>query len=156
ATVGATGTLEPVDAIDVGAQVVGRIDHFGLDPRCSSVRDQLAIADGLPLGPHLLLAGLWPTRLIDFGSPVEEDTILAQIDPRLYQVQFDRAKANLATAKAELRQMYAKRGKAKVDWDQASELFKTKSVSVADHAAAWAVFEEIEALIDQKRAAISK
>jgi HlyD family secretion protein len=31
-TIGATGTLEPEELVDVGAQVVGRIKEFGLDP----------------------------------------------------------------------------------------------------------------------------
>src|SRR6266545_4124798 len=37
ATIAATGTVEPEEVIDIGAQVVGRIERFGLDPR--SVRD---------------------------------------------------------------------------------------------------------------------
>src|SRR6185437_4570483 len=35
ATIGATGTLEPEEVVDVGAQVQGRIIKFGPDPKLS-------------------------------------------------------------------------------------------------------------------------
>src|SRR5690242_11673694 len=54
ATINATGTIEPEQVIDVGAQVAGRIVEFGTDPRDSS-------------------------RPIDFGTPVEVGTVLARI-----------------------------------------------------------------------------
>ena len=56
-TIGATGTVEPEEVIDVGAQVAGQIVSFGKD------------ADG---------------KTIDYGSHVEEGTVLAQIDDTLY------------------------------------------------------------------------
>src|SRR5438128_1546660 len=64
ATINATGTVEPEEVIDVGAQVVGQIRSFGRDPRDSS-------------------------KLIDFGSPVEEGTVLAQIDDSVYASQVE-------------------------------------------------------------------
>src|SRR5262245_8948409 len=60
ATINATGTIEPEEVIDVGAQVAGQILSFGKDPRGNS-------------------------KLIDYGSPVEKDTVLAQIDESIYQ-----------------------------------------------------------------------
>jgi HlyD family secretion protein len=57
--ISANGTLEPEEVIDVGAQVVGRIKAFGRDPRN-------------------------PDRPIDYGTPVEEGTVLAQIDDATY------------------------------------------------------------------------
>src|SRR3954454_19213674 len=66
ATISATGTIEPEEVIDVGAQVNGRIDKFGRDPRDSS-------------------------RAVDYTTPVEEGTVLAVIDPSLYQAQVDQA-----------------------------------------------------------------
>ena len=56
ATINATGTIEPEEVIDVGAQVAGQIISFGTDPRGS--------------------------KSIDYGSPVEKDTVLAQIAAR--------------------------------------------------------------------------
>src|SRR5438132_11596004 len=32
ATIGATGTVEPEEVVDVGAQVAGRIEYLGADP----------------------------------------------------------------------------------------------------------------------------
>src|SRR5437667_7474693 len=75
ATIGATGTIEPEEVIDVGAQVAGQIVSFGQDPRGNG-------------------------KLIDYGSPVEKDTVLARIDESLYQAQLDRAKAQVAQAEA--------------------------------------------------------
>src|SRR5262245_10738108 len=70
ATISATGTIEPEEVIDVGAQVAGQIKNFGRDPRDSS-------------------------KWIDYGSEVEENTILAQIDDAIYKSQLDQSKANL-------------------------------------------------------------
>jgi HlyD family secretion protein len=50
-TINATGTVEPEEVIDVGAQVAGRILVFGTD------------AEGRP---------------VDYGTPVEENMVLAR------------------------------------------------------------------------------
>src|SRR6188508_3384247 len=55
ATINATGTLEPQEVVDVGAQIAGEIQSFGPDPRD-------------------------PARPISYGSPVEEGTVLARLD----------------------------------------------------------------------------
>src|SRR4051794_22280053 len=55
ANISATGTLQPEEVIDVGAQVAGRIDFFGRDPHN-------------------------PDKFVDYRTEVEEGTILAQID----------------------------------------------------------------------------
>jgi HlyD family secretion protein len=57
ATVSATGTIEPEEVVDVGAQVVGMIKEFGRDPSDS-------------------------TRPIDYLSLVEPGMVLARIDDR--------------------------------------------------------------------------
>src|SRR5687767_9982434 len=73
--IGATGTIVPEEVIDVGAQVAGRIVTFGQDPRDSS-------------------------KTIDYGSEVEEGTVLARLDPSVYLARRDAAKADLLKAKA--------------------------------------------------------
>jgi HlyD family secretion protein len=75
AMVTASGTIEPEEVIDVGAQVAGQILSFGDDPRGSG-------------------------RVINFGSPVEKGTVLARIDESLYRTQVDRAKAMVEQAQA--------------------------------------------------------
>src|SRR5579872_5610214 len=70
ATISSTATIEPEEVVDVGAQVQGMIKTFGKDPRD-------------------------PKKDIDYGSPVEENTVLAQIDDSIYKTQVDMAKATL-------------------------------------------------------------
>ena len=66
ATVSATGTLEPRDVVDVGAQVNGTIIAFGKDA----------------LG-----------HTVDYDSPVNKGTVLALIDPSNYLAQVALASA---------------------------------------------------------------
>src|SRR5436309_3090080 len=73
ATINATGTVEAEENIDIGAQVQGMIKKFGEDPKN-------------------------PNKRIDYGSEVEEGTVLAQIDPSLYQATLNQATANLHQA----------------------------------------------------------
>ena len=44
ATINATGTLEPEEVVDVGAQIAGEIESFGKDPSDPSEADQLRLA----------------------------------------------------------------------------------------------------------------
>ena len=55
ATIGATGTVEPEEVVDVGAQVVGRIKTLGIDPTDPQKK-----------------------RPIDYCSTVQEGTVAAQ------------------------------------------------------------------------------
>src|SRR5947208_10778430 len=73
ATISATGTIEPVEVVDVGAQVAGQIISFGKDKE---------------------------GKTIDYGSTVEEGTILAQIDDSVYAADVALAKAQLEQDKA--------------------------------------------------------
>ena len=75
-SIDATGTLEPEEVIDVGAQVAGQILSFGKD------------ADG---------------KTVDYGSHVEAGTVLAEIDPSLYQAQYAEASAQVRQAQAALK-----------------------------------------------------
>ncbi|MGA2257216.1 MAG: TIGR03067 domain-containing protein, partial [Thermoguttaceae bacterium] len=66
ATIGASGTIEPEEVVDVGAQVTGIVVSLGADPRGKS-------------DPS------FKDKTIDYGSPVEKDMILAKIDDALYK-----------------------------------------------------------------------
>jgi HlyD family secretion protein len=101
-TITATGTVEPEEVVDVGAQVSGQFLDFGKDK-----------------------AG----KTIDYGSIVESNMLLANIDPRLFQadVDLDKAvvasdKAGEAQAQANLEQMSAKETEAEADWKRAQKL----------------------------------
>lgn len=111
-TIGATGTVEPEEIVDVGAQVMGRILEFGADPRFAT---DSAFAD----------------KRIDYGSPVEKGTVLAQIDPALYQATYSQAKAGLARAKADLEQSKAKYDQATAEWGRAQRLRELKLTSIS-------------------------
>jgi HlyD family secretion protein len=82
ATVSATGTLEPVDIVDVGAQVTGLIKTFGPDKHS-------------------------PSGVIDYRSEVVEGALLATIDKTLFETKKEQAEANLQKAQADV--TYAKR-----------------------------------------------
>jgi HlyD family secretion protein len=107
ATIAATGTIEPEEVVDVDAQVVGRIARFGADPHASG-------------------------KLIDFGSLVEEGTLLAQIDDAMYAAKVEQARLGCVRADAELTQAKAKLGLAKAEWQRAQDQIKGKSISTSD------------------------
>ena len=92
ATISATGTLEPEEVIDVGAQVAGLIKEFGVG------------ADGKP---------------IDYGSPVEAGTVLARIEDSLYKARADQARAAIRSAEQQVAQAKAKLEQAKAAVEQA-------------------------------------
>src|ERR1039458_9967792 len=73
ATISATGTIEPIEVVDVGAQVAGLIKAFGMDA-----------------------AG----KTIDYGSVVEEGAMLAQIDDSVYAADLAVARAQMEQDKA--------------------------------------------------------
>jgi HlyD family secretion protein len=133
ATISATGTLEPIDVVDVGAQVAGMITEFGKD-------------EG--------------GKLIDYGSKVTPGMKLAQIDDSLYTAQvaqskamvdqnvskvgeakakydqsvaqIDEAKANVQRSEADVETSKAKYDQAKRDWDRALSLKSTGGLAQAD------------------------
>src|SRR5262249_31816217 len=92
ATISATGTLEPEEVIDVGAQVAGQIQKFGTG------------LDGKP---------------IDYGSAVDAGTVLAQIDDSLYKAKVEQSKAAVRAAEQQLVQSKAKLDAARAGIEQA-------------------------------------
>src|SRR3954467_7204237 len=64
-TVRASGTVEPEETVDVGAQVVGRIKQLGKDPR--------GVTD-----PN------YANKSVDYGTPVSKGTILATVEPQVF------------------------------------------------------------------------
>jgi HlyD family secretion protein len=111
-TIGATGTVEPEEIVDVGAQVVGRIKEFGLDPRSETDPD-------------------YKDKRIDYGSPVKKDWILAQIDPALYLATYNQSKAGLERAEADLEQLKARYVQTTAEWNRAQKLRELKLPSIS-------------------------
>lgn len=107
----ATGTLEPEEVVDVGAQVAGLIKNFGKDPE------------------H-------PEKTIDYNSHVEPGTLLANIDDALFQTQFAAAQANLAHAQADVLTAKAKIEQADADLKRANAELPKRALSQSDYDAA--------------------
>ena len=108
-TIGATGTVEPEEVVDIGAQVAGQIYAFGLDKA------------GKP---------------IDYGSVIEEGMVLAEIDKTLFEAdvvvaeaQVSQARAGVVRAQADLEQLKAKLQQAQRDWDRAKKLGTTEALA---------------------------
>ncbi len=106
-TISATGTLEPEEVVDVGAQVMGRIKELGLDPRGAT--------DPKYQGKH-----------VDYNSIVKQGDLLAQIDPALFQATYDQALASQARAEADLMQAEARLTQTKAEWERAQRLRDVK------------------------------
>jgi HlyD family secretion protein len=102
ATISATGTVEPEEVVDVGAQVAGQINAFGKD------------VDGQP---------------VDYGSAVEAGTVLARIDDSLYSADVEQARANLNSAEAGVVQAQAKLEQARQDWQRAQKLGPSEALA---------------------------
>jgi HlyD family secretion protein len=130
----ATGTVEPEEVVDVGAQVAGQILSFGKD------------ANG---------------KTVDYGSSVEAGTVLAKIDDSLYsadeaqaQAQVQAAAATLQRAEADLEQMKAKLQQADRDWRRAQKLGPSEALAQSSYDAYQSAYETAAANVAVGQAAI--
>ena len=118
--ISATGTVEPEEVIDVGAQIAGQILAFGKDK------------SGKP---------------VDYGSEIEAGSVLAQIDESLYQSDVALAEAQLARAKADQQQSTAKLFQAERDWKRAEDLGPSEALSKSSHDSYRAGYETAKAAV---------
>ncbi len=105
----------------MGAQVAGMILHFGRDPQANG--DNAAAAG---IGP-LAVAGIARDgnisyRAVDWNTAVTPHTLLAEIDPKIYQAQVDQQEANVKNATANVGVADAKFVQADRDWTRAQQL----------------------------------
>ena len=143
ASISATGTIEPTIVVDVGAQVNGIIKTFGKDK------------NGKP---------------VDYGSVVDENTVLAKIDDSLYaaaletaRAQLRQAEANKLSADANVLQMKAKQLQAQQDWERAKKLGPSDALSQsafdqyrANFEVAKANLAAAEAAVEQARSSVAQ
>ena len=101
-TVAATGTIEPEELVDIGAQVSGKILYFGKG------------LDG---------------KELDYCSTVTNGMLLAKIDDMTYVADVDvaramlkRAEASVAVSKASLKDAQVRFGQAKREWERAQNI----------------------------------
>jgi len=133
-TIGATGTVEPDEVVDIGAQVAGQILGFGTDK-----------------------AG----REIDYGSAVEEGMLLARIDETVYaadvavaEAQLQQASAGITRAQAELEQMRARLFQAQRDWERAQKLGPSEALAESSFDAYRSAFDVARANVTVSEATI--
>ncbi len=135
-TISATGTIEPVEVVDVGAQVAGLILSFGKDKNGNS---------------------------IDYGSIIEEGTVLARIDDSVYAADFALARAQVEqdkagelSADASLQQVKAKLIQTEAEWNRAQELSRSKLLATADFDTYKANYEIAKANVSAAEAAVAQ
>ncbi len=135
-SIGATGTVEPEEVIDVGARVAGEILEFGKD------------ANG---------------NQVDYNSPVKAGMILARIDDSLWKIsaaqadaQVLSAKATLQHAKADLGQFKAKLVQADRDWQRARKLGPSDALAKSSYDAYESGYEVAKANVAVGEATIAQ
>ena len=125
--ISSSGTVEPEELVNVGAQVSGKIMNFGTD------------GDGKP---------------VDYGSKVTKGMLLAQIDDVLYEAALREAKAQklqaevaILSADASLKQANAQLALAKSNYERAKKLRSSNAMSPADYEASQAEYQVRQANI---------
>jgi len=136
ATIPATGTIEPEDLIDVGAQVAGRITEFGRDEQ---------------------------GKEIDYGSQIKAGMVLARIDDSTYRsavkmsaAALASAKANLERSKADMGQLKAKLNQARRDWQRAQRLGSSDALARSSFDAYQSAYEQADANLKVGETAIAQ
>ncbi|HZM04651.1 MAG TPA: HlyD family efflux transporter periplasmic adaptor subunit [Candidatus Saccharimonadales bacterium] len=135
-TISATGTIEPEEVVDVGAQVAGQINSFGKDKN---------------------------GKTIDYGSMVAEGDVLAKIDDSVYtadlavaKAQMEQNKADELSAAANIDQVKAKLIQAKAEWERGQALNVAKLVSGSDYDTYKANYEIAKADVGVAEAALAR
>lgn len=133
-SISATGTVEPEEVIDVGAQVAGQIISFGTD-----------------------ING----KTVDFGSVIKEGAVIAKIDDAIYAAevteaaaQLEQAKAGVAKAEADLVTSHSKLDQAQRDWERAQKLGPSDALAQSTYDNYRAVYEQAKAAISVGNAAV--
>lgn len=129
ATINASGTIEPLEVVDVGAQVAGVIKSFGTD-----------------------ING----KTVDYGSTVEKGAVLAQIDDSVYAADLSVAKAGELSAEATLEQMQAKLDQAAAEWRRAQALFANELMAQVDYDTDKANYEVAQANVSVAKSGIAQ
>ena len=100
---------------------------------------------------------------IDYGSTVEEGTILAQIDDSVYaagvslaRAQLDQDKAGEVSAVANLEEMRAKLVQAEADWKRTEELVSSKLLPLSTYDSSKASYEVAKANVTVAEAGLDQ
>ena len=133
-TISATGTIEPEEVVDVGAQVAGLLTTFGTDEN---------------------------GKAIDYGSVVDTNTVLVRIDDSMYaadaaqaDAQLQQAQAGVTGAEATLQQLKAKLDQAQRDWDRAQKIGPSDALAQSSYDAYQSAYESAKANVSAGEATI--
>jgi len=176
ATISATGTIQPEDVVDVGAQVAGQIEQFGIDRKASLMTDSTRRTTVGTIAGGVAVAGV-QEKPVDFNSEVEPGDVLAQIDDRLYRAKVDQsqarvnsaqrkvdqarakvdqADANVKRSEADLKLNQAKYVQADRDLDRVQRVRGTAAVAQQEIDAAVAVYDTAKASVGVAEAALAQ
>ena len=135
-SISATGTVEPEELINVGAQVNGRIMSFGTD------------LDG---------------KTVDYGSRVKKGDVLALIDDVTYKSDLQtaraakaQAEASILSAEASIKECAANEILAKNNWTRAEKLSKEKIMAESEADSAKAAYESAIAQSAKAKASLAQ
>jgi HlyD family secretion protein len=131
-TINTTGTIEPEEVVDVGAQVAGRIESFGPDP-----------GD--------------PNKAVSYGSRVEHGTVLARLDSALVQTRLKQAQGHVAKAAADIELAQAKLRHAERELERCRKLKAREGIVIAasEYETALANYETAQATLAVSQAALA-
>jgi len=131
-TINTTGTIEPEEVVDVGAQVAGRIESFAADP-----------GD--------------PSKTISYGSRVEQGTVLARLDSALFRARVDQARGRVVKAEADRELAQAKLRQADRELERCRKLSARNSAVIAaqEYDSAVANYESAQATLDVNQGALA-
>ncbi len=130
-TITATGTVEPQEVVDVGAQVTGPVKELGKDPSSR-------------------------TKCIDYRSEVEKGQLLAKIDPSVYLAEREQARANVELAKANMGQLLAHLAQCKAEFKRADRILPKLAIARTDYDVEVANFKVAEANVNVGKAAVKQ
>jgi len=131
-TINTTGTIEPEEVVDVGAQVAGRIESFASDP-----------GD--------------PSKTVSYGSRVEQGTVLARLDSALFQARLNQARGHVVKAEADIEQAQAKLRQVDRELERCRRLQArgTAVIAAQEYDTALANYESAKATLAVNQAALA-
>jgi HlyD family secretion protein len=184
ATISSTGTIEPEEVIDIGAQIAGQVLRFGPDleaarkildastsvsgtvGRCGldqQIQHEAQVsaslkAQGSTGALSTLSTFLMPNgrygKTVDWCTNVEAGDILCQLDDSLYAARVKQSEATLRSAQADLVSKKASADQATREWERDRLLVPGSNISQTEFDTAKANYETTKAAIGVSEAAI--
>jgi HlyD family secretion protein len=161
ALINASGTLVPEEVVDVGAQVAGQIVKFGPDLDDSNkVIDYGARVEGPAIKEVETVIDGKPTKEL---KVVKKGTLLALIDPALYDAEVKIAQADLQVARADVDSKQAevdvaksRLAQASKDIDRARRLSTTSSIAAQEYDGFLQAYQTAKAMLPASSAYLEK